>query len=187
MEAGPARAVRSSPASGARRYGRGPPRAGCPALGPARKFGERLRPDLAVGDIDDALQSDHVRWIEQQAQVSQHIPDLFAVIELAAAKDDVGQSGAHAGFLQRTRLGIGAIHHRAVGVGIVATRLEFAHLADDVARLFLFVVGLMLDQVLAALSFRPQALVRSVVSFLAVAFVVILLVIAYDTLRGIQN
>src|SRR5450631_4530019 len=56
---------------------------------PLLQLAYRLRANLAVWYIHDALQAEIVIWISQQTQISQHIFNFFTVIELAATYDFV--------------------------------------------------------------------------------------------------
>ena len=48
-----------------------------------------------------------------QAQVGDQVFDLATAVEALCADEPVGQAGFEKGFLQRARLGVSAVHHRA--------------------------------------------------------------------------
>ncbi len=144
-------------------------------LGPALEFGESLRTDLAVGHVDDPLQRHLVLRIGDQAQIGQHVLDLFALVELLAADHHVRCATAHELLSQRARLRIGAIHNRALPQAGLAASHQPANLVDDVGRLFVFVVRLMDGDLRAPGALGPQALV------LAAG------ILADHALRGVEN
>ena len=67
-----------------------------------------------LGHVDDAPQPNFIGGIVDDAQVGNHVPDLFAVEEAGAADDAVGDAllGEHA--LQGLGLGVHPVEHGEV-------------------------------------------------------------------------
>ena len=86
--------------------------------------------DSALGHVDDAAQADVIRRIDDDAQVGHHVADFLAVIELLTAKDLIGDAGAHEHFFHHAGLGVGAVEHGGVAVGI-ALPVELADAVGD--------------------------------------------------------
>ena len=81
------------------------------------RIGEALNrglADAAFRHIDHTQQTDRVGRIHQQPQIGQQILDFATIVETQPPHHDVGNTPAHQGFLDRARLGIGAIQHSHV-------------------------------------------------------------------------
>ena len=91
--------------------------------------------DAALGRVDDALERDLVGGVHHDLEVRHHVADLGAVEEARAADDAVRHAGAHQRVFQRTRLRVGAVEDREVGVAAAFCAHEPLDLAGDEARL----------------------------------------------------
>ena len=92
--------------------------------------------------VDDARQAHAIVGIVNQAQVGHHVLDLLALVEARRAHQLVGHAPPHKGILDRTRLGIGAVHDGTVPQSCLAPPSQALDLADHHVTLFLLVVGL---------------------------------------------
>src|SRR5690625_1794821 len=101
------------------------------ALGVRGDHRLRLRPDPALGFVDDAAQVHRVIGVRDRPQVGEGVLDLFAFIEAGAADHPVGQAAADEHLFQRPRLGVGAVEDGDVfrlGVTVVDKPIDL--LAD---------------------------------------------------------
>src|SRR5262249_48338962 len=110
-----------------------------------------------------------------EAQVGEDVLDLFALVELLAADDDIGSACADELFFEGTGLGVGAVHHGAVAESALAAGGEAADLVDDVGSLLLLIVGLMDGDLLPTGLIGPELLVLAQ------------LVLADDAVRRIED
>jgi hypothetical protein len=92
--------------------------------GEASLFGDRLgAPERGLADtagrpVHDAPKRGRVRRIDEQAQIGQCVLDLGAFVEANATDDHVGDVVLEELLLDRTRLRIGSIEHRALPIRV---------------------------------------------------------------------
>ena len=110
--------------------------------------------DAACRIVDDAPQGLVIVGVDDEPQVADGIFHLLALIERQTAIDAVGDSAAHVavlvaaaavaqGFLQYTRLGVGAVEYGVVLVAVALTGFKRCNLVgDDIG---LLVVAIALD------------------------------------------
>ena len=91
--------------------------------------------DAALRRVDDALEADLVTRVHDSLEVRHHIANLGAVEELGAADDAVRYAGAKQRVFQLTRLRVGAVEEREVGVAPVLGTHELVDLGCDEPRL----------------------------------------------------
>ena len=113
--------------------------AGSPAL--ERAIG--LGADATGRLVNNAVQRNRVRWVVNQAQITERVLDLFALIKTGAADQFVFDVAPHKNLFQGAALGVGAIHHGEVAQGqfTIGGQQTF-DLVTDIGRLFDFVVRL---------------------------------------------
>ena len=122
--------------------------------------------DAASGGVEDASQAHRVVGVGDHPQVGDHVPDLFALIELGAADHLVRDAVADEHLLDRTGAGVGAVEDRDVGV-LVARRPadrvvgQFLDLLGDERRLLTIGVGDVADDEFAVTGVGPQLLLAT--------------------------
>ena len=103
-----------------------------------RRLRDRLFADLTLGLIDDPAQADFVSGIVDHAQIGNHIPDFFPLIEAQTAKHSVRYTGFNKTSFQCARLGIHAIQNSKIGElsgggllqNLLGNILRFPHLVN---------------------------------------------------------
>ncbi len=123
-----------------------------------RQRAQRLLANAPRRDVDDAHQAHTVIGIVKDAQIGHHILDLPALVEPGRPHQLVGHSSPHKSILYRARLGIGAIHHRAVPQLHVSLRHQAPDLAHHHVAFFLLVVGFQDNSLEAAVPLGEEAL-----------------------------
>ena len=94
----------------------------------------RLVAEAALGDVDDPLEGEVVGRLGDDAQISERVADLGALVEAEAADDPVGQADGDEPVLELAGLELGADQDRAL-VEAAAAMLDRLQLLADPARL----------------------------------------------------
>ena len=87
---------------------------------------DRSLPDPALRYIEDAAAGDLVLSVADRLEVSDHVADLPAVVEVRAADHVVGDRGQHEPLLKRARLRVGAVQNGEIPVSEVPVLPAFA-------------------------------------------------------------
>jgi len=128
-------------------------------FGPDEEFALRFLAEGAGGDVDDALESDGVGGVRDEAEVGEDVFDFAAGVEAGAADDAIGDATSEEGLLDDAGLGVGAIHDGDVAGAPVAFRdVSFDLLGDEISFVG-FGVGLVNDGVDALVVVGPELLV----------------------------
>ena len=98
------------------------------------ELGHRLVAEAALGDVDDPLEGEVVGGLGDDAQISERVADLGALVEAEAADDPVGQADGDEAVLELAGLELGADQDRGV-VEAAAAALDRLQLLADAARL----------------------------------------------------
>ena len=122
----------------------------------------RLVAEAALGGVDDPLEGEVVGGLGDDAQISERVADLGALVEAEAADDPVGQADGDEPVLELAGLELGADQDRAVGE-LAAAMLDRLELVADPARLLgpvpdadhLDLVALVLPRSTSVLPSRP--------------------------------
>ena len=78
------------------------------------ELGHRLVAEAALGDVDDALEGEVVGGLGDDAQISERVADLGALVEAEAADDPVGQADGDEPVLELAGLELGADQDRGI-------------------------------------------------------------------------
>ena len=98
------------------------------------KLGDRLVAEAALGGVDDPFEGEVVGGLGDDAQVSERVADLGALVEAEAADDPVGQADGDEAVLELAGLELGADEDGGV-VEAAAAMLERLHFLADAAGL----------------------------------------------------
>lgn len=118
----------------------------------------RRRPDVALGHVDDARQTQAVFRVIEQAQVGQDVFDFLAIIELGAADHGIGNGIAHELFFEDTGLGVGPEEDGHVAIRFVADFMAVVDDAGDIIGFVVFRLGLVMDNLVPRRVLCPQGL-----------------------------
>src|SRR5204863_9982541 len=109
-------------------------------LGPGEhmKLRHRLVAEAALGDVDDPLEGEVVGGLGDDAEISEGVADLGALVEAKTPDDAVGQADGDEPVLELAGLELGADENRAAvepaGLAMVAAALDGLELVADPAR-----------------------------------------------------
>ena len=126
--------------------------------GPAVQLVLGALADAPRGPIKHPREADAIVGVQRQPQIGQRILDLFALVEARAADDLVAQAARDQRFLERTRLGVGAIHDRHIAGPIHAARNQPRDLVGHQLGLLVLVVPLLQADQHALVVLRPELL-----------------------------
>ena len=103
------------------------------------QLAQRRITDTTTRHVDNTQQRQAVVRIKNQTQISENILNLLALIEFQTADHAIGNTALNQGFLENTRLRIGAVKHSHIAQLGVFLLLQLLHTLNNKARLVMLV------------------------------------------------